>query len=92
MLLVEVNDHIYHTITASYLKHSNMAGSIHRFGSFLLLSWIVTFVGNPIAVAGVFRPEPWSLAHATFYGDETASATMGMSFIYHRQFCATSKP
>ncbi|XP_050229604.1 expansin-A18-like [Mercurialis annua] len=27
--------------------------------------------------ASVFQPSQWSLAHATFYGDETASATMG---------------
>lgn len=27
--------------------------------------------------APVFRPTAWQLAHATFYGDETASETMG---------------
>jgi hypothetical protein len=29
-------------------------------------------------VPTVFRPSQWSLAHATFYGDETARETMGM--------------
>lgn len=33
------------------------------------------------AVAVIFRPSRWSLAHATFYGDETASETMGIYVI-----------
>ena len=31
-----------------------------------------------VSVDARFRPGTWSLAHATFYGDETASETMGM--------------
>lgn len=39
----------------------------------------VTIFGKLIsAYAPIYRPSPWSLAHATFYGDETASATMGL--------------
>ncbi|KAK8585319.1 hypothetical protein V6N13_076193 [Hibiscus sabdariffa] len=32
-------------------------------------------VADPLPA--VFSPSPWSPAHATFYGDETASETMG---------------
>lgn len=55
----------------------------------LLHSWrliffflAVTVVGKAVAagyVKPVFRPMPWKLAYATFYGDETASETMGTS-------------
>lgn len=32
----------------------------------------------------VFRPTPWKLAYATFYGDETAAETMGTAaFIFY---------
>lgn len=30
----------------------------------------------------VFHTTPWQLAHATFYGDETASETMGMLLFF----------
>ncbi|XP_061357888.1 expansin-A7-like [Gastrolobium bilobum] len=49
--------------------------SILQACTFLLLAF--TFMGNPTLTVGIFRPSPWALAHATFYGDETASATMG---------------
>jgi len=35
-------------------------------------------MGKPATVAGLFQPSQWTQAHATFYGDESASATMGM--------------
>lgn len=34
-----------------------------------------------VALPIEFQPSPWSLAHATFYGDETASETLGMFVI-----------
>jgi len=34
-------------------------------------------MGKPATVAASFQPSQWTQAHATFYGDETASATMG---------------
>lgn len=43
----------------------------------------VTVFGKLVsAYVPIYRPSPWSLAHATFYGDESASATMG-SLIGH---------
>jgi len=38
---------------------------------------MLTIIGKPALVVGTFQPSQWTLAHATFYGDETASATMG---------------
>lgn len=54
---------------------------------FLTIGWIVmTFIISKSTVeayAPVYRPSPWALAHATFYGDESASATMGkVSFLF----------
>jgi len=40
-----------------------------------------TFIGEQTVAVAIFRPSKWSLAHATFYGDETASETMGI-YIY----------
>jgi len=40
--------------------------------------FILMFMGEQAVAGGIFRPSQWALAHATFYGDETASATMGM--------------
>lgn len=51
---------------------------IHQSCSFLLITFMITIIGKPPLVAGIFRPSQWTLAHATFYGDETASATMGI--------------
>lgn len=57
----------------------------------LLHSWHLVFVLLAVAAvekavgAGyspVFRPTPWKLAYATFYGDETASETMGELFLF----------
>lgn len=56
--------------------------SILQSCSLLLIafSWMFTFMVmvEPLAAVKIFRPSQWALAHATFYGDETASATMGM--------------
>lgn len=49
--------------------------------SFLLITftWIMfIIIGKPAIVVGTFQPSQWTLSHATFYGDESASATMGM--------------
>jgi len=35
-------------------------------------------MGKPATVAASFQASEWIPAHATFYGDESASATMGM--------------
>jgi len=45
---------------------------------FAFATFILMFMGEQAMAAGIFRPSQWALAHATFYGDETASATMGM--------------
>ncbi|KAK3019791.1 hypothetical protein RJ639_003778 [Escallonia herrerae] len=57
-----------------------MASFLHSWClSFLLMTWIATIIGRSAgAYAPVgYRPSPWTLAHATFYGDESASSTMG---------------
>ena len=38
---------------------------------------MVAFAISGEFVAGYYRPSPWRYAHATFYGDETGSETMG---------------
>jgi hypothetical protein len=53
------------------------------FSFFLMASTLAMFIGSKPAVAVTFHPSPWGLAHATFYGDDTASATMGTEYIYH---------
>lgn len=50
------------------------------------MTWIFTTIIGKTAVAdpgtqavgAIFQASQWALAHATFYGDETASATMGI--------------
>jgi hypothetical protein len=49
--------------------------------SFFLMASILAIMSKP-TVAVIFRPSPWNLAHATFYGDETASETMGTQFTF----------
>lgn len=54
--------------------------AIHQYCSLLVtitIQLIITIIVKPTLVAGRFQPSQWTLAHATFYGDETASATMG---------------
>ncbi|KAF5729929.1 putative Alpha-expansin 7 precursor [Tripterygium wilfordii] len=49
--------------------------------SFPLIALAFTIISKSMAQSygpPAFRPSPWQLAHATFYGDETASETMGM--------------
>ncbi|XP_057976075.1 expansin-A18 [Malania oleifera] len=57
---------------------------------FFLLGWtlMTIIVGkSSVSVAlSVFRPSPWALAHATFYGDESASETMGGACGYGNLF------
>jgi len=50
----------------------------HRRLLLILFSWMFIMMGKPATVAGLFQPSQWTQAHATFYGDESASATMGM--------------
>jgi hypothetical protein len=47
---------------------------------FMLIAYAMmfTFIGEQTVAVAIFRPSKWSLAHATFYGDETASETMGI--------------
>lgn len=51
--------------------------------SFFLVICVLAILGRSSG-AGYddvrFKSSQWSLAHATFYGDESASETMGMSF------------
>ncbi|KAL6986125.1 atexp7,atexpa7,athexp alpha 1.26,exp7,expa7, partial [Sarracenia purpurea var. burkii] len=54
-----------------------MASSLRSWtvNGLFLLGCIMSIVGVSKSVS-VFRPSQWALAHATFYGDESASATM----------------
>lgn len=48
-----------------------------------------TIIGNPAVATGIFEPSQWAVAHATFYGDESASATIGM-YVISYQFLTAS--
>ena len=75
--------HIGLTVRKSSTKsHWTMASSHQLWSfSFFLMASILAIMSKP-TVAVKFRPSPWNLAHATFYGDETASETMGTQFTF----------
>ncbi|XP_074315961.1 expansin-A18-like [Silene latifolia] len=53
-----------------------MASNLQRFSPLLLIE-IFIVLGMVRSGASVFQPTPWKLAHATFYGDDSAAETMG---------------
>lgn len=56
-----------------------MASFLHSssFNLSIMALLVTIFCKSFAASAPVYRPSPWYTAHATFYGDESASATMG---------------
>jgi hypothetical protein len=64
------------SITKLLGDHSGMAAASLRSWSFsfFLMAFILAISCKSLTA---FRPSQWYLAHATFYGDESASATMG---------------
>lgn len=67
-----------------------MASFLRSFGfNFILVVLILAIAGKSNALGythPIFRPGPWRLAHATFYGDELASETMGTYIYTYAQF------
>ena len=72
--------HCHKYIIAILLQTTKIMASIfHSWSlSFFIVALIPALIGTSIAV---YQPSQWSLAHATFYGDETASETMGKSIL-----------
>lgn len=74
----DCNLHIAIAFDSHIMMTSNLVYS-RCLGIFLVLTVVV----GGAAAAGYsppprgFQPTPWKQAYATFYGDETASATMG---------------
>ncbi|GKE45236.1 putative expansin/Lol pI, expansin, cellulose-binding-like domain superfamily protein, partial [Tanacetum coccineum] len=55
-----------------------MASFHHFYFFFSIITLILSYYINPNeAVYHGYVPSPWTLAHATFCGDESASETMG---------------
>ena len=63
-------------------KVNTLMASVYYSMIFCLFVSIITlifscFINPTEAVYHGYVPSPWTLAHATFYGDESASETMG---------------
>ncbi|XP_059442019.1 expansin-A7-like [Corylus avellana] len=65
---------------------SSSSLQLWRFSFFLMASTLAMIISSKPTVAVIFRPSPWQLAHATFYGDETAAETMGGACGYGNLF------
>lgn len=63
---------------AACLAVTSLGSGMMMMFRLVLMAFILT-ISIRATDAAVFRPSPWQLANATFYGDETASDTMGIS-------------